>query len=105
MQSHKGVKITRYDLKTTFDEANYIIPHQVVTAFQEGKRAIKIISADTDVFVILCHFNKSMNMNAEVFLENFNNDKHMHNFYTKNCRKKYIYCVFPFVRTWPIRLQ
>ena len=49
MQSHKGVKITRYDLKTTFDEANYIIPHQVVTAFQEGKRAIKIISADKTV--------------------------------------------------------
>ena len=61
IQSHNGVKITRYDLKTTFDEADYIIPHQVVTAFEEGKQKIKVISADTDVFVLLCHFYKSMN--------------------------------------------
>ena len=33
IQSQNGVKITRYDLKTTFDEADYIYPHQVVTAF------------------------------------------------------------------------
>ena len=42
-------------MKTTFDEADYIIPHQVVTAFQKGKRTIKVISADTDVFVLLCY--------------------------------------------------
>ena len=74
LQSHNGVKITRCDLQTTFDEADYIIPHQVVTAFQECKRTSKISSADTDVFVLLCHFYKSMNMNAEVLLEDFNNN-------------------------------
>ena len=64
-------------MKTTFDEADYIIPHKVVTAFQEGKWAIRVISADTDVFLLLCHFYKSINMNAEVLLEGFNNDWHI----------------------------
>ena len=73
-QSQNGVTITRYDLKTTFDEADYIIPHQVVTAFQEGNHTIKVISADTDVFLLLCHFYKVMNINADVLLEDFNTD-------------------------------
>ena len=65
-QPHSAFKITRY-LKTTFNETDYIIPYQDLTAFQEVKQTIKIISADTDVFVFLFHFYKSMNMNAEVF--------------------------------------
>ena len=50
--------------------------HQTLKAFQEGKRTIKIISADdTDVFVLSSHVCKSTNMNAEVLLEDFNNNK------------------------------
>ena len=29
-QLHRGITIIRYDMETTFDEADYIIPHQVV---------------------------------------------------------------------------
>ena len=78
-QSQNGTTITRYDLKTTFDEADYIIPHQVVTAFQEGNHTIKVISADTDVFCIslLCHVYKVMNMDADVLLEDFHTDKNI----------------------------
>ena len=64
-QSQNTVKITRYDLKAVFDEAAYIIPNQLVTPSQEGKQTMKVISTDTDVFLTLCHFWKSMNMDAE----------------------------------------
>ena len=30
-QSHRGLRLTRHDMQTTFDEAGYIIPHQVVS--------------------------------------------------------------------------
>ena len=36
-QSFEGERVTRYDMETTFDEADYIIPQQVVTAFRDGK--------------------------------------------------------------------
>lgn len=62
-------------MKTNFDEADYIIPNQLVTTLQEGKGKIKVISANTEVFVLLCHFYKSMNMNAKVLLEDFNTNK------------------------------
>ena len=71
------MKTTKYDLKTTFDNADYIFPHQVVTEFQEGKRTIIVISADTDVFLLLCHFYESMNLNEEVLLQDFSTNKHI----------------------------
>ena len=46
-------------------------------AFREGKQTIKVVSADTDVFVLLRNFYKHINMNAEILLEDFNNDKHI----------------------------
>ena len=46
-------------------------------AFQEGKQTIKGVSADTDVFVLLSNFYKHINMNAEILLEDFSNDKHI----------------------------
>ena len=36
-----------------FDEADYIIPQQVNTATEQSQAAIKVISADTDVFLLL----------------------------------------------------
>ena len=46
-------------------------------AFQEGKQTIKVVSADTDVLVLLSNFYKYINMNAEILLEGFNKDKHI----------------------------
>ena len=46
-------------------------------AFREGKQTIKVVSADTDVFVLLSNFYKHINMNAEILLEDFSNDKHI----------------------------
>lgn len=74
-QSFEGERVTRFDMETTFDEAGYIIPQQVLTAFQEGKKTIKVISADTDVFIPLCHYYHSVNIDVEVLLEDFSADK------------------------------
>ena len=62
-------------MQTNFDEADYIIPQQLVTAFKEGKKTIKVISADTDVFILLCHYYYSMDINVDVLLEDFSADK------------------------------
>ena len=37
-----------------YDEADFLIPQQVDSIVAEGKKVIKVISADTDVFVLLC---------------------------------------------------
>ena len=74
-QSFEGERVTRYDMETTFDEADYIIPQQVATAFRDGKKTIKVISADTDVFILLCHYYHSLNINVDVLLEDFSADK------------------------------
>ena len=62
-------------METTFDEADYIIPHQVVIVTHKGRQTIKVISADTDVFILLCHIYQSASLNADVFLEDFVSDK------------------------------
>ena len=52
-----GVRFKRPDLTSYFDEADYAIPQHVNSVFtKEGKISIKVLSADTDVFVLLCHF-------------------------------------------------
>ena len=50
-----GVRCKRVDLVTHYDEADYIIPHQVDSAIRYGKTSMKVISADTDVFVLLSY--------------------------------------------------
>jgi len=47
-QSLKGEKITKYNMQTNFDEAGYIIPQQVVTAFKQGKKTIKVTEASNE---------------------------------------------------------
>ena len=50
-----GIKISRFDLRSNFDEADYVIQQQVHSLVMQGnKNSIKVISADTDVFVLLC---------------------------------------------------
>ncbi len=46
-----GLQILRPDLKTMHEEADVIIPHQVVYLACLGCCSIKVISDDTDVFL------------------------------------------------------
>ena len=54
IEVQEGISIRRSDLETHFDEADYIIQQQVDAAVHEGALCIKVKSADTDVFVLLC---------------------------------------------------
>ena len=57
---------------TTFDEADYIIPQQV-DSFSRGSEDNQ--SADTDVFILLCHYYQSVYIDVDVLLEDFSADK------------------------------
>ena len=56
-QVQNGIRIKRRDLTSYYDEADYAIPQHVHSLFtEEGRKCIKVLSADTDVFVLLCHY-------------------------------------------------
>ena len=48
--------VQRFDLKTTHEEADVIIPQQVVVLADIGCKTINVICDDTDVFVLLAHY-------------------------------------------------
>ena len=50
-----GVQISRTDLVSHYEEADYMIPQQIAAIMSENKNAVvTVLSADTDVFVLLC---------------------------------------------------
>ena len=56
----KGIVIERKDLELTHEEADVIIPKQVVHAATQGSTCIKVINDDTDVFILLVHYYQKM---------------------------------------------
>ena len=77
-ETHQGIRTKRQDLKTHFDEADYIIPQQVNSAIEHSQKVVKVISADTDVFALLCSHYKYNNWSgAEVYLEDFQAEKNI----------------------------
>jgi len=48
----KGIVTERKDLELTHEEADVIIPRQVVHAATQGSTCIKVINDDTDVFTV-----------------------------------------------------
>ena len=59
VETRLGMSQTRSDLESMFDEADYILPQQVDSAVKEGRKSIKVISSDTDVFLLLCRMYQS----------------------------------------------
>ena len=57
-QVQHGVRTKRRDLPSHYEEADYIMLQQVyLIVKEEGKKSVKVLSSDTDVFVLLCfHF-------------------------------------------------
>ena len=57
-QVQHGVRTKRTDLTSHYDVADYIMPQQVHSILkEEGKKSVKVLSSDTDVFILLCfHF-------------------------------------------------
>ena len=73
---HQGNIQTREDLKSSYDEADYIIPQQVNQIFKEQKDAsVKVISSDTDVFVLLCWHSFKLNWSSlQLYMTKFAED-------------------------------
>ena len=65
----KGVAIERRDLETTHEEADVIIPRQVVHAATQGSKCIKVICDDTDVFILLIHYYQLCSLTCIVLME------------------------------------
>ena len=68
----QGRRRKRHDLESYYDEADYLIPQQVEAAIKLGKRVIKVGSADTYVFVLLCyHYHQRDWSHVEVYMKDF----------------------------------
>lgn len=70
IEVHLGHDYPRDDLKTTHEEADVIIPHQVIDAAENGSKCIKVICDDTDVFALLIHYFKASSVKCSVLMEN-----------------------------------
>ena len=58
-QTHLGVRLRRGDMQTSHEEADVIIPQQVLQAVNEGNQCVKVI-CDTDVFILLMYFYRRL---------------------------------------------
>ena len=78
---HCGVRIQRHDLASNFDEVDYIIAQQVnSTVRQREKQVINAVSADTDVFVLLCsNLAKNNWYSANLYMDTFTEDNKLIN--------------------------
>ena len=56
MEVRTKALVQRIDLKTTHEEADGIIPQQVVALADMGCKLINVICDDKDVFVIIAYF-------------------------------------------------
>ena len=69
VEIYKGVSIERVDLKTTHEEADNILAHQMVAASEENQKGISVVSDDTDVFVLLLYHYQAQNLTLLVVME------------------------------------
>ena len=72
-----GLRITRQDLVSYYDEADYMIPQQLSSIIDENKQAvIKVVSDDRDVFVLLCsNFQKINWTSTKLYMDAFTDNE------------------------------
>lgn len=64
-----GVVIPRPDLETHHEEADVIIVQQAICLSRCATNNIKILSDNTDVFVLLVHFYRKLNLKCSMWME------------------------------------
>ena len=74
-QVSEGVQTVREDLRTTHEEADVIIARQMVSAAREGHLSIKVVSDDTDVFLLLMHFYHQCELLCPVVMESTSKER------------------------------
>ena len=74
MQVFKGSITERTDLRTTQEEADVIIPRQVMSVIQEGASCVRIVCDDTDVFLLLLHTLYPFDANVTIQMDSPKNE-------------------------------
>ena len=69
MEVRSDALVQRFDLKTTHEEADVIIPQQVMALADMGCKAIHVICDDTDVFVLLAHYFAEESLSVSLIME------------------------------------
>ena len=64
-----GVLIQRRDLKTSHEEADVIIPQQVVSIANQEFNSISVICDDIDVFLLLTYYYTHSNLKCNLLME------------------------------------
>ena len=73
-ECQNGVRKIREDMRKSHEEADVIIPQQISSAIASGYNNFKVISEDTDIFVLLCHFYHEKCWTAQIYMEVFISD-------------------------------
>ena len=68
-QAYEGLHQEKEDMTTTNEEADVIIPQQVVNAVKQRSNCIKDLCDDTDVFALLLHFYVQEKLTCPLFME------------------------------------
>ena len=63
-----GLHIKRYDMPKSHEEANVVFVNHVMSTARHDYKTIHIVCDDTDVFVILVHFYKTLNITTELLM-------------------------------------
>ena len=63
-----GVHVKRHDMGNRYEEADVIVVNQVMSAASQGYKTIHIVFDNTDVFVLLIHFYKTLNITSELLM-------------------------------------
>ena len=69
MEVQRAVVNYRDDLTTTHEEADVIMIQQVAAVANDGARHIKVLSDDTDVFILLVYHFKELNLQCSLTME------------------------------------
>ena len=70
-----GKSCARDDLRTTQEEADVIMVQQMLLLAFAGAPRIRIVSDDTDVFILLLHFYYTYNLSCTLTMESTTNSK------------------------------
>ncbi len=69
MKVHRGIVINHNDLKTSQEEADVIIIHQLCELVVNNPQCITVVCDDTDVFLLLVHHYVVQQMACTVIME------------------------------------
>ena len=63
-----GVHVKRHDMGNSHREADVIVVNQLMSVASQGYKTIHIVCDNTDVFALLVHFYKTLNITSELLM-------------------------------------